>query len=317
MIFVVSFSLWFLPIEPASVVEAGSVLLNSQNIGLQPGAGSLFGGPLGGGDNTIIAGALLPDIGPAGTLADIIEAPAGDQISIYVVRPGDTLSQIAAMFGVSVNTIIWANDLPRDGKIVEGQVLVILPISGIRHTVVEGDTLESIVKKYKGDLPEVAKYNGFDQNDTLALGSVVIIPDGEASLPPAANQRVGGRPLVLDRVEASGYYLYPLARRGVKTQGIHGYNGVDLAAPAGTPVLAAASGRVIVSRNSGWNGGYGRYIVIEHKNGTQTLYSHNQENIVSFSQTIVQGQVIGYVGSSGRSTGSHLHFEVRGARNPF
>ena len=103
----------------------------------------------------------------------------------------------------------------------------------------------------------------------------------------------------------------------VKTQGLHGYNGIDLAAPTGTPVLASASGDVIVSRGYGWNGGYGNYIVIKHPNGTQTLYAHLNEVIVSSSWHVVQGQIIGYVGATGKSTGPHLHFEVRGAKNPF
>ena len=81
--------------------------------------------------------------------------------------------------------------------------------------------------------------------------------------------------------------------------------------------MAAASGEIIISKNSGWNGGYGKYIVIKHNNGTQTLYSHNENNIVYTGQYVIQGQIIGYVGSTGRSTGSHLHIEVRGAENPF
>ena len=102
-----------------------------------------------------------------------------------------------------------------------------------------------------------------------------------------------------------------------KTQGLHGYNGVDIGAPNGTPIIAAAGGSVVVSRNSGWNGGYGNYIVIKHENGTQTLYAHMSEIVVVSGQSIVQGQVVGSVGSTGKSTGSHLHFEVRGAKNPF
>jgi len=105
---------------------------------------------------------------------------------------------------------------------------------------------------------------------------------------------------------------------GVRTQGVHGYNGVDLGAAEGTPFMASAPGEVIVARASGWNGGYGQYIVIRHDNGTQTLYAHASGIVVGIGQRVVQGQVIGYVGSTGRSTGPHLHFEIRGGpRNPF
>ncbi len=90
-----------------------------------------------------------------------------------------------------------------------------------------------------------------------------------------------------------------------------------MAASAGAPIRAAAAGEVIVSKTGGWNGGYGNYIVIKHANGTQTLYAHNSSNAVSAGASVAQGEVIGYVGNTGRSTGSHLHFEVRGAKNPF
>ena len=110
--------------------------------------------------------------------------------------------------------------------------------------------------------------------------------------------------------------MHPLPS-AVRTQGIHGYNAVDLAAPFGTPIVAAASGRVIVSRSGGWNGGYGTYVVIDHPDGTQTLYAHMSRVAVWQGAQVVAGQVIGYVGSTGRSTGPHVHFEVRGAVNPF
>lgn len=102
-----------------------------------------------------------------------------------------------------------------------------------------------------------------------------------------------------------------------RSQGLHGYNGVDFAAPLGTPVYASDGGAVLVSRSSGWNGGYGLYVVIKHSNGTQTLYAHLSKTAVTAGSSVSQGQVVGYVGNTGRSTGNHLHFEVRGAQNPF
>src|SRR5690606_1590516 len=102
----------------------------------------------------------------------------------------------------------------------------------------------------------------------------------------------------------------------VVTQGLHGYNGIDLGAPVGTGVYASAGGSVILAKSSGWNGGYGNYIIISHDNGTQTLYSHLSSVNVSLGQRVSQGDLIGAVGSTGKSTGPHLHFEVRGASNP-
>ena len=114
-----------------------------------------------------------------------------------------------------------------------------------------------------------------------------------------------------------GYFIEPLAA-GIyhKTQGLHGHNAVDLGAPKGTPIMAAASGEVIISR-MGWNGGYGNYIVIQHNNNTQTVYGHASKLLVSEGDMVKQGEIIALLGSTGESTGPHLHVEVRGGKNPF
>ena len=290
---------------------------NSQTIPVLRAALNIDPNPSKGGGEIVIVDdeALLSEIGPSGTIAEIEERPAAsDEISIYVVREGDSLSQIAKMFNVSTNTIIWANDIKRGSFITPGQTLVILPVTGVRHTVVKGETVKSITKKYGGDYEEILQYNDLTLESTIAIGDVIVIPDGEIATPSytSAGHVVKGStgPLY------SGYYIKPLTA-GRRSQGLHGYNGVDYAAPVGTPILASASGDVIISKGSGWNGGYGKYIVIKHNNGTQTLYSHNSSNIVYSGQRVVQGQVIGYVGSTGRSTGPHVHFEIRGAKNPF
>ncbi|MFC1615122.1 peptidoglycan DD-metalloendopeptidase family protein [Patescibacteria group bacterium] len=290
---------------------------NSQTAALLHAALNVDPNPAKGGGDIIIVGgtALLPESGPSGTLADIEEnEQTSDQISLYIVREGDSLSQIAKMFGVTTNTIIWANDIKRGDFVNVGQTLIILPITGVRYAVVKGDTLQSITKKYKGDLEEILEYNGLSENSQLAIGDIVVIPDGEMSMPKYSSS--GTQVRGTNVPSYSGYYIRPISG-GTKSQGLHGYNAVDIAAPYGTPVFAAASGDVIISKNSGWNGGYGNYVVIRHPNGTQTLYSHNSRNIVSAGQHVVKGQIIGYVGSTGRSTGNHVHFEVRGARNPF
>lgn len=236
----------------------------------------------------------------------------GNQIYSYVVRNGDTLSSIAQMFDVSVNTIRWANNLS-GSTISPGETLVILPISGVQHIVVKGDTVQSIAKKYNADVNDILTYNGLTLDSKLSAGDEVIVPDGEinsvsSSTPPPSSSSLP--------VQA-GYYMRPLIG-GVKTQGIHGHNGVDLGGlPIGTKVMAAASGTVIVARTSGYNGGYGLYVVISHSNGTQTLYAHLSEVDVTVGEKVTQGETIGLLGTTGRSTGPHLHFEVRGARNPF
>ena len=275
-------------------------------------------GSKGGGDITIVNNnSLLPDSGPMGTIADIEDKVGSDQISIYVVREGDNLSQIASMFNVSVNTIIWSNDITKWSKITPGQTLVILPISGVKYEVKKGDTVKSIAKKLNSDADEIIQFNDLPASGQLAEGQTIIVPNGEIAPAPSAKPGSKSNPVRgANGPSYAGYYLRPIDG-GRKSQGLHGYNGVDLADTCGTPVMASASGDVIISREGGWNGGYGNYVVISHSNGTQTLYSHLSSNIVSAGWHVVKGQVIGYIGSTGKSTGCHVHFEVRGAKNPF
>ena len=146
------------------------------------------------------------------------------------------------------------------------------------------------------------------------MGTIVIVPDGE--VPQASPVSPLRGQLFANLPTYEGFYIRPILA-GRRSRGLHGFNGVDLADSCGLPVLASADGQVLVSRSSGWNGGYGRYVVLSHINNTQTLYSHLKDVVVVPGEAVRQGQVIGSIGSSGNSTGCHVHFEVRGARNPF
>ncbi|MBY0294237.1 peptidoglycan DD-metalloendopeptidase family protein [Patescibacteria group bacterium] len=285
---------------------------------------------VGGGDISMVDGsALISQEGPSGTAADIENLPTNQQISVYTVREGDTLSGIADMFNVSINTIIGANDI-RNGIIRPGQTLIILPITGIQHTVIKGETMSSLAKKYNSDAHGIAVYNGLADGQSLTVGTVLLIPNGVLSTPAPAKSKsnttkikniasgkttepyLGGSGPAI-----SGYYAWPVAT-GVVTQALHGWNGVDIGAPKGTSIYAAAGGTVIIANgNGGWNGGYGSYVVIQHPNGTQTLYAHMSKVLITPGTQVDQGDVIGKVGSTGESTGFHLHFEIRGATNPF
>ncbi|MEI8123603.1 MAG: peptidoglycan DD-metalloendopeptidase family protein [bacterium] len=292
---------------------------NSQNIPLLQNVVTYdLEGSKGGGDISFVGNeALLSENGPSGTLADIDDSVNTGQISRYMVRKGDTLSGIAQMFGVSVNTIVWANDV-NSKTLKEGKVLIILPVSGTIHTVVKGDTLKTIAKKYKADSNEIMQFNDLNEETVLSIGNQIIIPDGEGSIKVSGTTVAVKNPLKggSGGPEYAGYYIRPVIG-GAKSQKLHGYNGIDIAINVGSPILASASGQVIVSRSSGWNGGYGKYIVISHYNGTQTVYGHLSETFISDGDTVVQGQVIGMTGNTGNSTGPHIHFEIRGAKNPF
>lgn len=265
--------------------------------------------------------ALVAEIGPAGTVSDVENQISSTQISIYKVRAGDTLSGIAKMFNVSVNTIVWTNELGKNPVIREGQTLVILPISGIKYVVKKGDTIKGVVGRYKADLEEVLQYNDLTLSSVLTVGDTLIIPDAEPTLietPKILAKKTTQNPVHdANGPYYPGYYTRPIDG-GTRSQGLHGYNAVDLAAPIGTPIHAAADGTVIVSlSNGGWNGGYGNYVILSHSNGSFTLYAHTQKNFVKVGDRVEQGQLIAKVGNTGKSTGPHVHFEIRGARNPF
>ena len=309
---------FLLSLRVGGVREQNSQAGNLQTMDLmRPAVNFDPSGGRGGGDITIVDGsALMPDEGPSGTIADI-EKPKNATVSIYVVRKGDTLSGIAKMYGVSPNTILWANDLSRASNLQVGQTLTVLPVTGVKYVVKKGDTLTSIAKRYGGDADEIANFNGLEEG-ALVVGSEVIIPDGEAPAPLPSSGGVKLFPSIpVGTLSQIGYYLRPIAG-GIRSQGIHGYNGIDLAASAGVPIFASAEGDVIVAKATGWNGGYGQYVVVQHSNGSQTLYAHASSVIVSVGQHVQQGQVIAYVGRTGKATGPHVHFEIRnGIRNPF
>ncbi len=273
---------------------------------------------MGGGDITIVDGVALAADGAAIPEGEGIRTANPGEISTYIVREGDTLSQIATMFDVTMNTIRWANDLTPKQAIQPGDRLVILPITGVRHTVKKGETMATIAKKYKGTVEEIAQFNGLHENDALAVGDELIIPDGEVSPTPSATRSSSSASrLTYSGPTYAGYYMRPISG-GIRTQGIHGYNGVDLASSYGSSIFASAAGEVIISHSDGgWNGGYGNYVVIRHDNGTQTLYAHMSSAVVGVGDIVTQGETIGYMGATGRSTGTHLHFEIRGASNPF
>jgi LysM repeat protein len=249
---------------------------------------------------------LIASAGPLGTIADVPEPlPAADQITIYTVHEGETIGQIASMFKISADTIRWANDLKATATVTPEQVLLIPPVSGVIHEVKKGDTVASIAKLYGANADSILEFNDLGGATELAIGDSLIVPDGKIlpKKPATANNPI------------AGYFMRPI-KGGRKTTGIHGRNGVDLAAPAGNRIYAAAPGKVVISR-VGWNGGFGNYVVINHPNGTQTLYAHASTLLVKQGEYVERGQVIGTIGSTGRSTGPHLHFEVHGAKNPF
>lgn len=281
--------------------------------------------------SAVVLGATTIDQNYAvGTLqSDQVAQYRGGEVVEYTVQAGDTISSIAEKFNVTQETIKWANDLEEKDTLKIGQTVEILPVSGVLHTVRKGETIYSIAKKYgledEAEAQKIVNYpfNEFvnDEKFTLAIGQELVVPDGiipEQKNTPAAQARYAAA-LTPDRgtVSATGNFVWPASGR--ITQGFTFYHkAIDIANRSGGAILAADSGEVIVA---GWpdNYGYGNRVVVDHKNGYVTLYAHMSVINVRVGQSVNRGDVLGQMGSTGRSTGTHLHFEVRhggGLDNP-
>jgi murein DD-endopeptidase MepM/ murein hydrolase activator NlpD len=274
--------------------------------------------PVGGSETEILVEEnALVSTGPVSEEDMAVQAESSDEISVYTVREGDSLSEIAQMFGVTSNTILWANDLKKKTDINPGDELIILPIAGVRHVVKSGDTIDTIAKKYGGEANDILSYNQLATVSEIAVGETLIIPGGELHTEVVTTTKGKSGKSAGKNSSGSAGFINP-APGAVKTQGIHGNNAVDLAGSMGLTIRAAAGGQVIIAKGGGgWNGGYGNYVVIKHSNGTQTLYAHLSSLSVGSGAYVEQGETIGGMGNTGKSTGTHLHFEVRGGRNPF
>lgn len=278
--------------------------------------------------------ALVPATSPANSIDGVPDVDSSpDQVSVYVVRKGDTIGAIADMFDVSVNTILLANDLKKGQKLATGDVLFILPISGIEHTVTKGQTLKSIAKIYKVDAEDIALYNGVAPDAKLSVGDKLTIPGGDSMTDEGGDKPAPNLNSSIAKDQnyylshpiqnLIGYFVNPVPT-GRKTQGLHGpgHRGIDIGAPTGTPIYAAASGNILIAKSGckvgrrSCGGGYGNMAIVEHSNGTRTLYAHMNKLNTSIGDSVLRGDIIGYVGNTGKSTGPHLHFEVFNAKNP-
>lgn len=274
----------------------------------------------GGEDTTIINTAHINDnslMAHSPTSTDYIDISSSkrSQITEYTVQPGDLLSFIASDFGVSMSSIIWANRLKNADSISPGQILKIPPVSGVIHTVAKNDTVSSIAKKYDVEEESILSFNGLPRSGELRLGDEIIVPGGIIKGSTVVANTITSAARSFSYLPNLGdYFMLPTS--GYNWGRIHGRNGVDIANSCGTPIYSAQEGYVAISDAVGYNGGFGKYIKIVHPNETETLYAHATKLLVSVGEYAQRGQMIALMGSTGRSTGCHLHFEVHGAKNP-
>jgi len=325
----------FSNIAYAGKLPIGSTLLNSDNLG----------GPL---DASLASVGVLQANGILGLPSDEelnsdipttdsniingVNAPEGyitegsnPVVKDYVVQEGDTLEGIAQKFNISVETIAITNnikDLKQNPAV--NTTLAILPKNGVRTNITDSQSLAQIASKYSVSEQTIREYNNI-QGD-VALGTTIIVPDAQVPnedkpFPTEAKEKT--KPTLVAKKSTpsksinlpknDGYFAFPTT--GNNYGRIHSNNGVDISNSCGTPIYASAEGVVTTSQN-GWNGGYGNYIKITHPNGVVTLYAHLSTRDLQTGANVTKGQYIGAMGTTGNSTGCHLHFEVRGARNP-
>ncbi len=254
--------------------------------------------------------------------AEEVRQYRGGEIIIHLVSDGETISSIATRYGLKPSTIFWENNLTDKSKIKPGQELNILPVDGVRHKVARGETIYSIGKKYGLDGSQVQMivdypFNEFLNDETfeLVVGQYLMVPEGEKAdvkLPSGSTPgttKYGSLTPDAGTVSALGSFIWPAS--GGITQGYSFFHkAFDIANRSAGPILAADAGLVTTA---GWpdSSGYGNRVVIDHGNGYITLYGHMSVIQVVAGQRVKRGDVIGQMGNTGRSTGTHLHFEIR------
>lgn len=246
---------------------------------------------------------------------DISQKPRSEVVN-YKVESGDTLSSIAKKFGISQETVKWANNLDNVNQIKPGQLLKILPVTGVSHVVKSGDTLESVAKKYQAGSQAILDFpfNDVPDDFKLTIGQLLIVPEGQIESAAPAKPKPQPQSLAQGPASAAfealggGKFVWPTS--GSITQYFAWYHrGVDIANRVAPGIAASDGGTVVVA---GWpdNYGYGNRVVVDHGNGYRSLYAHLSNIYVSVGQTVSRGQVIGQMGTTGRSTGIHLHLEI-------
>jgi LysM repeat protein len=243
-------------------------------------------------------------------------APTRNSTIEYAVQEGDTIGTIAQKFGLSQNTVLWENNLSARSYIRPGQILNILPTNGITYKIVKGDTLAKIAKKLNSNVDKIIDFNRLANESDIQVGQQIIIPEGRPYVAPVAPQKPKlasikqiFTELIEDTGASSGKMYWPNGCTRITQYFNWRHVGLDIACPVGTPIRAAEDG--VVYQVGYLTTGYGHHVFIDHGNGKTTRYGHMTTIYVIEGESVKRGQIIGLEGSTGHSTGPHLHFEVR------
>lgn len=242
--------------------------------------------------------------------------------SIHIVQEGETISAIAKKYGISINTVLWANDMTARSLIRPGQELTVLPVSGVLHVVKRGETLGAIAKKYDTDVEKILAANLVKDATQVQIGHELVIPDGRPPAAPAPKPAPKPPTRIASVTDifkppseappsaavAGTDIVWPTDQKRINQYYKWRHTGVDINGTLQNAVYAVDAGIVTFS---GWNkSGYGNMILIDHGNGMVTRYAHHSKHFVQAGDQVTKGQSIAMVGSTGRSTGPHLHFEI-------
>lgn len=250
----------------------------------------------------------------------IIPERPREEIIVYVVQPGDTVTGISERYTLPPDTLLWSNPALENNPdlLSTGQKIVILPMPGVYHTVAPGDTVESLAQRYKVDATAITDHalNNLQPPYKLTAGQKLVIPNGVKPYQPRLVHAYRG-PIPTGAAKGTGIFGWPATGR-VTQKYWASHRALDIGALWGSPVYTSDSGYVVFA---GWDRtGYGNMALIDHGNGFATRYAHLSTILVKSGESVAKGQVIGKVGSTGNSTGAHLHFEViKGGvpRNPY
>lgn len=240
-----------------------------------------------------------------------------DSVVYHVVKAEETVSQIAEFYGVSTNTIFWENRLGARDFIKPGDILTILPATGLSHQVKSGETLEKIANKYKVTVTAIVEYNELPSQEAIAAEDILLIPGGEPPPLPTVPTTSRSRFAYITDIftpasdpsssnTGNGSFSWPAPGRKINQYFGWRHTGIDIDTDR-SPIYASDSGRVTAV---GWGGGYGNRILIDHGNGYTTLYGHLSTFHVRVGDSVSRGEVIATSGCTGWCTGDHVHFEI-------
>lgn len=240
----------------------------------------------------------------------------------YTVADGDTIAGIAAKFRLKIETLLETNGLTARSIIRPGQSLSILPVDGVVHEVKRGENIGAIATRYTVSMESILSFNQIADAGAIVVGQKLIIPGGKAPAAPArprppTSSNVAVRGPATPPTDPGTKLVWPTSSRRINQYFTYRHSGLDIDGDIGSPIYASESGVVSIS---GWGGAYGNTILIKHDNGLVTRYGHHSKNLVSVGERVERGQLIALMGSTGRSTGPHLHFEVLSGNrrvNPF